>query len=181
MIKLLLLVIALAALLVLVYVKSSPSAQLKVGALAPAFSLMDQNGQLRTLDEFKGRWLVLYFYPKDNTPGCTKEACRFRDEHSALQKMGAQVVGVSVDSSAAHAGFASQHRLPFPLLADSQGEVAQAYGALLNLAFFKLAKRHTYLIDPAGQVAKMYLSVDPNTHAQTVLKALQALKEAYHG
>ena len=108
MIKLVLLLIALAALLVLVYVKSSPSAQLKVGALAPAFSLMDQNGQLRQSDEFKGRWLVLYFYPKDNTPGCTKEACRFRDEHSALQKIGAQVVGVSVDSSAAHAGFASQ-------------------------------------------------------------------------
>ena len=81
MIKLLLLVIALAALLVLVYAKSSPSAQLKLGALAPAFSLMDQNGQLRQSDEFKGRWLVLYFYPKDNTPGCTKEACRFRDEH----------------------------------------------------------------------------------------------------
>ena len=180
MIKLLLLVIALAALLVLVYVKSSSSAQLKVGALAPAFSLMDQNGQLRQSDEFKWRWLVLYFYPKDNTPGCTKEACRFRDEHLALQKIGAQVVGVSADSSAAHAGFASQHRLPFPLLADKQGDVAKAYGALMNLPYFKLAKRHTYLIDPAGRVAKMYLNVEPDTHAQTVLKDLQLLKEAYH-
>jgi peroxiredoxin Q/BCP len=179
-IKLVLLVIALAALLVLVYVKSSPSAQLKVGALAPFFSLMDQNGQLRQSKEFKGRWLVLYFYPKDNTPGCTKEACRFRDEHSALQKIGAQVVGVSVDSSAAHAGFASQHRLPFPLLADKQGDVAKAYGALMTLPYFKLAKRRTFLIDPAGCVAKMYLNVEPDTHAQTVLKDLQLLKEAYH-
>ena len=180
MIKLVLLLIALAALLLLVYVKASPSVQLKVGAMAPAFSLMDQNGQFRQSEEFKGRWLVLYFYPKDNTPGCTKEACRFRDEHSALQKIGAQVVGVSVDSSAAHAGFASQHRLPFPLLADKQGDLANAYGALMNLPYFKLAKRRTYLIDPAGRVAKIYLNVEPDTHAQTVLKDLQLLKEAYH-
>jgi peroxiredoxin Q/BCP len=177
-IKLLLLVIALGALLVLVYVKSSTSAQLKLGALAPAFSLMDQNGQLRQSKEFKGRWLVLYFYPKDNTPGCTKEACRFRDEHSALQKIDAQVVGVSVDSSAAHAGFASEHRLPFPLLADKQGDLAKAYGALMNLPYLKLAKRRTYLIDPVGRVAKIDLNVEPDTHAQTVLKDLRLLKDA---
>jgi peroxiredoxin Q/BCP len=179
LIKLLLLLTALAALLILAYLKSAPSAQLKVGALAPTFSLMDQNGQLRQSNEFKGHWLVLYFYPKDNTPGCTKEACRFRDEHSALQKMGAQVVGVSVDSSAAHAGFASQHRLTFPLLADKQGEAAKAYGVLMPLPYLKLAKRHTYLIDPAGRIAKLYLNVEPDTHAQTVLKDLQLLKEAY--
>lgn len=180
MIKLLLLSAALLSLLLLLYVKLAPTAQLKIGDLAPNFSLLDQNGQLRQSDEFKGRWMVLYFYPKDNTPGCTKQACRFRDEHSALQKMGAQVVGVSVDSSAAHAGFASQYRLTFPLLADQHGEVATAYGALMNLPLLKLAKRHTYLIDPAGRVAKIYLNVQPDTHAQTVLNDLQMLKDAYH-
>ena len=147
---------------------------------APDFNATDADGVMRSLADYRGKWVVLYFYPKDNTPGCTKEACRFRDEHSALQKIGAQVVGVSVDSSAAHAGFASQHRLPFPLLADKQGDVAKAYGALMNLPYFKLAKRRTYLIDPAGRVAKMYLNVEPDTHAQTVLKDLQLLKEAYH-
>lgn len=150
-----------------------------LGKPAPAFSVQSTIGQI-TLQQCLGRAVVLYFYPKDNTPGCTKEACRFRDEHSALQKIGAQVVGVSVDSSAAHAGFASQHRLPFPLLADKQGDLANAYGALMNLPYFKLAKRRTYLIDPAGRVAKMYLNVEPDTHAQTVLKDLQLLKEAYH-
>ena len=154
--------------------------KLTVGKKAPKFKGLDQNGNAIQLADFEGQTLVIYFYPKDNTPGCTKEACRFRDEHSALQKIGAQVVGVSVDSSAAHAGFASQHRLPFPLLADKQGDVAKAYGALMNLPYFKMAKRHTYLIDPAGHVAKMYLNVEPDTHAQTVLKDLQLLKEAYH-
>ena len=180
MIKLLLLGIPLAGLLLFFYFKLSPSAQLKVGELAPTFSLPDQQGQERRLDEFKGRWLVLYFYPKDDTPGCTKEACRFRDDYTALQKNGAQVVGVSVDSSAAHANFAHKHRLPFPLLADTQGHVAMSYGALINLGYLKLAKRHTFLIDPASRVAKIYLSVDPNTHAQNVFKDMQALKEKAH-
>jgi peroxiredoxin Q/BCP len=180
MIKLLLLGIPLAGLLLFFYFKLSPSAQLKVGELAPTFSLPDQQGQERHLDEFKGRWLVLYFYPKDDTPGCTKEACRFRDDYTALQQNGAQVVGISVDSSAAHANFAHKHRLPFPLLADTQGHVAKSYGALINLGYLKLAKRHTFLIDPASRVAKIYLSVDPNAHAQTVFKDMQALKEKAH-
>ena len=180
MIKLVLLAIALAGLLAFVYLKSASSGPLKVGAPAPTFSLLDQSGQLRTLDEFKGRWLVLYFYPKDNTPGCTKEACHFRDDHSALQQYGANVVGISVDSPAAHAQFANKYRLPFPLLADTSGLVAKSYGALINLGWLKLAKRHTFLIDPASRVAKIYLSVDPNAHAQTVFKDMQALKEKAH-
>lgn len=180
MIKLLLLSIPLVALLLFLYFKLSSNTQLKVGELAPPFSLLDQQGQERRLDEFKGLWLVLYFYPKDDTPGCTKEACRFRDDYTALQKNGAQVVGISVDSRAAHANFAQKHRLPFPLLADTQGHVARSYGALINLGYLKLAKRHTFLIDPASRVAKIYLSVDPNTHAQTVFKDMQALKEKAH-
>ena len=179
MIKLLILGIAIAGLMLL-YFKLSASAQLKAGGLAPAFSLPDQHGQERRLNEFKGHWLVLYFYPKDDTPGCTKEACRFRDEHTALQQYGAQVVGISVDSRAAHANFANKHRLPFPLLADTQGQVAKSYGALINLGYLKLAKRHTFLVDPASRVAKIYLSVDPNTHAKTVFKDIQALKEQDH-
>ncbi|CAN1530055.1 Bcp Peroxiredoxin [Methylophilaceae bacterium] len=177
MIKLLLLAIALAGLLVIVYLKSASSVPLKVGVPAPTFSLLDQSGQLRTFDEFKGRWLVLYFYPKDNTPGCTKEACHFRDDHSALQQYGANVVGISVDSPAAHAQFANKYRLPFPLLADTSGLVAKSYGALINLGWLKLAKRHTFLIDSDGKVAKVYVNVDPNSHSDTLLSDLKALQE----
>lgn len=179
MMKLLLLSTTTTGLLFL-YLKLVANTELKIGALAPTFSLLDQHGQLRQLAEFKKRWLVLYFYPKDNTPGCTKEACRFRDEHTTLRKFGAEVVGISVDGSASHAGFTAKHQLPFPLLADTQGEVAKAYGGLISLPYLKLAKRHTYLIDPAGRVAKIYLNVEPDTHAQTVLKDLQMLKETYH-
>ena len=177
MIKLLLLAIALAALLLFFYLKSASRVPLKVGAPAPTFSLLDQSGQLRTLDEFKGRWLVLYFYPKDNTPGCTKEACHFRDDHSALQQYGANVVGISVDSPAAHAQFANKYRLPFPLLADTSGLVAKSYGALINLGWLKLAKRHTFLIDSDGKVAKVYVNVDPNSHSDALLSDLKALQE----
>jgi peroxiredoxin Q/BCP len=177
MIKLVLLAIALAGLLLFFYLKSASSGPLKVGAPAPTFSLLDQSGQLRTLDEFKGRWLVLYFYPKDNTPGCTKEACHFRDDHSALQQYGANVVGISVDSPAAHAQFANKYRLPFPLLADTSGLVAKSYGALINLGWLKLAKRHTFLIDSDGKVAKVYVNVDPNSHSDALLSDLKALQE----
>jgi peroxiredoxin Q/BCP len=118
---------------------------------------------------------VLYFYPKDDTPGCTKEACSFRDDLTKLEKLGAKVVGVSVDDSDSHSKFASKYHLPFPLLADADGKVADSYGALTNLLLLKIAKRYTFLIDPKGKIAKVYLSVDTSRHSQEIVDDLKKL------
>lgn len=145
------------------------------GQPAPAFNLPDQNGQQHKLSDYAGNWLVLYFYPKDDTPGCTKEACSFRDDLFKLEKLGAKVVGVSVDDSDSHAKFAQKYHLPFPLLADKDGKIADSYGALRNLGLFHIAKRYTYLIDPKGKIAKAYLDVDTSRHSQQIIDDLQHL------
>ncbi|TSA49582.1 MAG: peroxiredoxin, partial [Nitrosomonadales bacterium] len=119
-------------------------------------------------------WVVLYFYPKDDTPGCTKEACSFRDDLAQLEKLGAKVVGISVDDSDSHARFAQKYHLPFPLLSDKDGKVADSYGALTNLGLLKLAKRYTFLIDTQGKVAKVYLSVDTSRHSQEIIADLKS-------
>lgn len=147
----------------------------KVGAAAPAFSLPDQNGKVHQLSDYAGQWLVLYFYPKNDTPGCTKEACAFRDDLFQLEKLGARVVGVSVDDSDSHAKFAAKYKLPFPLLADKDAVVAESYGALNNLLVIKIAKRYTFLIDPQGKIAKQYLSVDTSRHSQEIIDDLKQL------
>lgn len=146
-----------------------------VGQAAPLFSLPDQDGHMRKLADYRGSWVVLYFYPKNDTPGCTKEACSFRDDLFKLEALHAKVLGVSVDSSASHAGFARKYHLPFPLLADSDGKVAASYGALRNLVFMKLAKRHTFLIDPQGNIAQTYFKVDTSRHSQEIIDELQRL------
>ncbi len=148
------------------------------GAAAPAFSLPDQAGKTHALSDYAGRWLVLYFYPKDDTPGCTTEACNFRDDIVRIRKLGAEVVGVSVDDAASHAAFASKHKLPFTLLADEGGTVAESYGALRDLMVMKMAKRYTFIIDPKGRVAQRYLEVDPKTHAAEVVADLERLQKA---
>jgi len=145
------------------------------GATAPAFSLADQSGKTRTLAEFRGKWVVLYFYPKDDTPGCTEEACKFRDDIFALSQMGAQVLGVSLDDSASHAQFAKKYSLPFPLLADPSGAVTSSYGALPQGS--RYAKRYTFLIDPAGKVAKVYTSVETSRHSVEVIEDLKRLSK----
>ena len=147
----------------------------KVGEAAPDFNLPDQNSQMRTLKEFSGKWLVLYFYPKNDTPGCTKEACSFRDDLHHLTALGAQVVGVSVDDSSSHAEFAKKYNLPFPLLADTQAEVAKRYGVLMNLIFRKVAKRYTFLIDPQGKISKVYDKVDTSRHSTEIIVDLKQL------
>jgi peroxiredoxin Q/BCP len=150
-----------------------------VGAAAPAFRLQDQNGRWVTLDEQRGRWLVLYFYPKDATPGCTTEACEFRDNVFAFREAGAAIVGISVDDVESHASFAKQHGLPFPLLADSDKRVARAYGVLYRaLGIMELARRETFLIDPQGRIARHYSAVDPRTHARQLLADLKTLRAA---
>jgi peroxiredoxin Q/BCP len=145
------------------------------GALAPAFSLEDQSGKPRSLADFRGKWVVLYFYPKDDTPGCTEEACNFRDDIFALEQMGAQVLGVSLDDSASHARFAKKHGLPFPLLADPSGAVTRSYGALTEGS--RYARRYTFLIDPAGKVAKVYTSVETSRHSAEVIADLKRLSK----
>ena len=146
-----------------------------IGSAAPDFNLRDQQGVQRRVADFKGKWLVLYFYPKNDTPGCTTEACSFRDGQAMINAMGAQVVVVSIDDSSSHAAFAAKHKLPFPLLADTDGAVAARYGALSDWKVMKFAKRHTFLIDPKGVVRKAYLDVDPDKHAAQVLADLRAL------
>lgn len=149
-----------------------------VGSPAPAFSLPDQAGVVRQLADYRGRWLVLFFYPKNDTPGCTTEACNFRDGHVQFRTLGAEVVGVSVDDTASHLAFARKHSLPFTLLADSDGQVAARYGALTDLKVVRFAKRHTFLIDPEGVVRQRWTEVDPDTHAAEVASALKALRTA---
>jgi thioredoxin-dependent peroxiredoxin len=143
------------------------------GTAAPDFSLPDQTGTVRTLADFSGRWLVLYFYPRDDTPGCTKQACAFRDDIAALRAAGAQVVGVSVDGVESHAAFARKHGLPFPLLADTEGDVAAAYGSLRKLGPLRMARRHTFVIDPQGRIAARFLDIDPEANVAEVLAVLR--------
>lgn len=150
---------------------------LKSGDDAPNFTLSDNQGRQVSLSDFKGKWVVLYFYPKDDTPGCTTEACHFRDDFKLLENLGAQVVGMSIDDSFSHKKFAEKYNLPFPLLSDASGEVASLYGALNNFLVIKLAKRYTYLINPQGKIAKIYLSVDTSKHSQEIIEDLKKLKE----
>lgn len=152
-------------------------ADILVGQAAPAFALSDQHGATRTSDEFRGKWLVLYFYPKADTPGCTEEACSFRDDIVLLRALGAEVVGVSTDEVAAIRAFGDKHTLPFTLLADPEGRTAEKYGALTNLGLMKFAKRHTFLIDPNGRIVKRYTDVDTKTYAKTLLADLRQLSK----
>jgi thioredoxin-dependent peroxiredoxin len=149
------------------------------GTAAPAFRLQDQAGAWHDSRDYRGKWLVLYFYPKDDTPGCTTQACEFRDNLFAFNKLGAVVVGVSVDDVASHKQFSDEHSLPFTLLADSTKETAKAYGVLRSvLGLMEIASRETFIIDPQGRIAKHYSAVDPKGHSQAVLKDLRALQAA---
>ena len=149
---------------------------LDVGQAAPAFQLNDKNGETHTLEKYRGLWVVLYFYPKDDTPGCTKQACAFRDDYKTISAQNTQVLGISVDTSESHSEFALKYHLPFPLLADEHGRVAKSYQALISLGFFKLAKRHTFIIDPNGTIQKIYRKVDVSLHSDQILTDLKKLQ-----
>lgn len=149
---------------------------------APNFSLPDQTGTVRTLKDYAGGWLVLYFYPKDDTPGCTKEACNFRDARDQLAAIGnAAVVGISKDSVRKHASFIAKHDLNFTLLSDPEAVTIKAYGAWGQKKFmgreFEGILRNTYLIDPRGIIVKEYLGVNPSTHATEILADLLELQD----
>jgi peroxiredoxin Q/BCP len=142
------------------------------GTAAPAFRLQDQHDAWISLADQKGKWLVLYFYPLDDSPSCTTEACEFRDDILAYRKLGVNVLGISVQDVASKKKFATKHSLPFSLLADSDKSVAKAYGVLSIMGF---ARRETFVIDPQGRIAKHYTSVDAKTHSKQVQADLKAL------
>lgn len=142
---------------------------------APDFSAPDETGKARTLSEFRGRPVVLYFYPKDGTPGCTREACAFRDEWKRIEATGAQVLGVSLDSVESHAEFKKKHALPFPLLADTEGKVLAAYGVPRNAKGY--ASRTTFIIDGKGTIRRIFPEVDPAVHVGEVLAVLEQLRQ----
>ncbi len=153
---------------------------LEVGNPAPAFELQDQDGKIHRLDDYRGQWLVVYFYPKDDTPGCTKEACGFRDASADLTARNAAVLGVSADDAAAHQKFAGKHDLNFPLLVDPEKQMLEAYGAWGEKQMYGKrymgVNRITYIIDPEGRVAKAWPKVKADGHAEEVRAALGELQ-----
>lgn len=153
---------------------------INVGEKAPDFNLSDQNGEFHSLKDQKGKWVLLYFYPRDNTPGCTKEACTIRDTFPDFMKLDIVVFGCSADSQESHKKFAEKQRLPFILLSDNEKKVMRAYGAwakkkLLGREYMGII-RSSVLIDPKGKIAKIYSKVKPAEHAQEVLEDVENLK-----
>ena len=144
------------------------------GTAAPALKLQDQNGKWQTLDQYKGKWVVLYFYPKDFTGGCTTQACELRDNIFAFKKEDAVILGVSVDDVASHEKFAKEHSLPFDILADPTKEVATRYGVLKTYGTAQVASRQTFLIGPDGKIVKHWAEVKPEGHSAMVLAEIKA-------
>lgn len=149
--------------------------QVAAGDVAPEFELPDQNSQLHSLEDYRDQWVVLYFYPKNETPGCTTEACEFRDNIFAYRDLNAQILGVSLDDVESHKSFAENHGLPFPLLADVDGLVSSSYGVKTRMFGMTVAKRQTFIIGPDGTIAKHYEKVDPSAHSKQVLADLETL------
>lgn len=152
---------------------------LKPGDLAPDFSLPDADGNLVKLSDFRGKRVVLYFYPRDNTPGCTKEACGFRDTYAEYQAQDAVVLGISTDDAKSHTKFVQKFSLPFPLLSDVDGQVATAYDSYGLKKFmgkeYMGVSRKTFVISPDGKIEKVYLKVKPDQHAAEILSDLAEL------
>lgn len=151
---------------------------LNIGDPIPELPLIDAQHQTVYLADYAGQWLVVYFYPKDDTPGCTREACRFRDDYAELQQLGAKVIGISLDGPESHRAFAKKYALPFTLLSDPAGEFIRACGSLFKLGPLRLARRHTLLVDPQGRVAKIYRKVKPASHSQQVAADLRRLQSS---
>ena len=151
----------------------------EAGQPAPEFTLQDQDGEQVSLKQFKGHPVVLYFYPKDDTSGCTKEACAFRDARAEYEKAGAKVLGVSPDEVKSHRKFADKHELPFTLLADPETKVCQAYGVWKEKSMYGRTymgvERTTFVIDRKGKVAKVFPKVKVDGHADAVLEAIKSL------
>ncbi len=176
MLRILILLVIVAALVVLVPRLLSHSATPSAGSAAPDFSLPSQEGTPVSLKDYRGKWVVLYFYPKDQTPGCSREAHNFQLDQPKFAERNTVVLGVSVDSVDSHKKFCAKEGLNFKLLADTDHKVSDSYGSLTNLGIIKFAARHTFLIDPNGKIAKVYTSVNPATHSSEVLAELNQLQ-----
>ena len=153
---------------------AASSASPAEGTKAPAFKLQDQAGKWHTLEQYKGKWVVLYFYPKDFTGGCTTQACELRDNIFAFNKANAVILGVSVDDVASHEKFAKEHSLPYDILADPDRKVSGEYGVLFTAGTTQLASRQTFLIGPDGKIVKHWNKVDPKGHSNMVLAEIKA-------
>jgi thioredoxin-dependent peroxiredoxin len=149
-----------------------------VGTLAPDFTLNSQEGKPVSLHDFKGKWVVLYFYPKDFTSGCTVEAHNFQRDLGQYEQKNAAIVGISMQDENSHQKFCAKEGLSFKLLADSQHDVSTRYDSVMNLGIAKLSSRHTFLIDPQGKVERVWLDVKPDKHSEEVLAALTELQGA---
>ena len=161
--------------LVALGLSTTAEAELTPGDAAPEFRLQDQNGKWHALADYRGSWIVLYFYPKDDTPGCTKEACAFRDNIFAFEELGATILGVSLDDVASHEAFAEKYSLPFSLLSDADAGTATDYGVLKKIVGFRFARRESFIIDPDGNIAVRYAKVDAANHSKDVLADLEQL------
>jgi peroxiredoxin Q/BCP len=147
----------------------------QVGQMAPDFTLPSQDGSKVSLHDFRGKWVVLYFYPKDGTSGCTLEAHNFQRDIAKYQQLNAEIVGVSVDSADSHKDFCAKQGLHFKLLADTEKKVSEAYDSLMMIVHF--SNRNTFLISPDGKIAKIWKGVSPANHSEEVLTTLSALKK----
>jgi len=168
-------VTSIAPILCLFLITGTSIGEVNTGQTAPNFNLQDQNGEWHTLDNYKGKWVVLFFYPKDQTPGCTTEACNFRDNIFEFEKLNAQILGVSLDDVESHQAFSEKYSLPYPILADVNKECATEYGVLGKFMMMTIAKRQSFLINPEGSIVKHYKKVDPDIHTKEVIGDLKKL------
>ena len=143
---------------------------------APHFFFFFSNNKDTSLESFKNRWLVIFFYPKDNTPGCTKEACLLRDDYSEIQSLNTQIIGINTDSVESHKRFQEKHKLPFALLSDTDGFISREYYALYKLFFIQFSKRRSFIIDPQGVIKKIYKTVNPAIHSTEIISDLQLMQ-----
>ena len=156
--------------------QSQANEEINIGQMAPNFNLQDQNGKWHTLNDYKGQWVVLFFYPKDGTPGCTTEACSFRDNIFEFKGLDTQLLGVSLDDVRSHKEFSEKYSLPYPILADVTKECAEKYGVMGTFMMMSIAKRESFIIDPEGKIVKHYKKVNPDTHTQQVIDELKSLQ-----
>jgi peroxiredoxin Q/BCP len=174
---LVILAVAVVAAVSLVTVRAAEQTLPAVGQLAPTFTLPSQDGTPISLDSFRGKWVVLYFYPKDMTSGCTIEAHNFQRDQAKFDATDTVILGVSVDTPDSHRKFCTKEGLTFRLLADPEHKVVDAYGSLGSFVGIKIANRNTFLIDPAGKIAKVWTKVEVQHHSEEVLSAISALKK----
>ena len=162
---------------IFVWANAYTETQPAVGDSAPTFKLQDQNGDWHTLGDYKGKYVVLFFYPKDGTPGCTTEACNFRDNIFAFDDLNTQILGISLDDVDSHKEFSEKYSLPYPILADVEKESAVDYGVLGKFMMMTITKRESFIIDPDGLIVKHYKNVDPDKHTDEVIEELKSLQK----